>query len=74
MTHKKRHLADPPEILAATGRSIDEWASLLEEKGVDRGRAGEMANYLIDECKLQLFWAHTIAQRLADETTVAGVH
>jgi hypothetical protein len=74
MTHKKRHLAEPPDILAATGRSIDDWASLLKEKNVPRGCAGEMADYLIDECKLQLFWAHTIAQRLADETTVAGVH
>ncbi len=74
MTHKKRHLADPPEILAATGRSIDEWASLLKEKGVARERAGDMADCLMDEFKLQLFWAHTIAQRLADETAEAGVH
>jgi hypothetical protein len=72
MPQRKRHLADNPEIAAGTGRALEDWAKLLRQKGLSLKSADELAEYLMDEFHLPLYWAHCIAYRLALD--VAGAN
>jgi len=54
-------------MLKRTGRSWDEWFTLLEEWGAARRKHGEIARWLVDEHGVDGWWSQGIAVRYEQE-------
>ncbi len=65
MSHKV--LPEEDEITEVTGRSLKDWAKVIDEAGVDRNRFGDIVNWLLDEYHLQHFYANAIAHWLLEQ-------
>lgn len=63
MARGEKVIANDEEIIRATGRSVDEWVKLLQELGLDCRNRTAVVKHLLDECQLQLYWAHCIAHK-----------
>jgi len=67
----KKVLPSDEEILQKTGIPINEWFSLIEQAGLSKDKHGKIVDWLLDEKKLQLFYAHAIAHKF-DETRASS--
>jgi|GEM_PF-1827034 len=60
---RKMVLATDEELAERTGRTRDEWFSLLDESGFADKKHGEVVEWLLDAHHLQLYWAHCIGHK-----------
>ena len=61
---RKKVLPSDEEIHEKTGIPITEWFRLIEQAGFLNEKHGKIVEWLLDEKKLQLFYAHAIAHKL----------
>lgn len=67
MTRKKRTLADNAEVAAATGKSVADWAAMLQSQVPPAVSFSAIVEHLTRACGLQIYWAHCIAHKLTEE-------
>ena len=68
MSRKRRTLADNAEVVAATGKSVADWAAMLQSLAPPVISFSAIVDHLTRDCGLQIYWAHCIAHKLTDET------
>jgi len=66
MGQRNKVLADDDEVAAQTGRTLGEWTQLIDDAGFTREQHDAIVRFLIDEHRLQLYWAHCIAHKHCD--------
>ncbi len=68
MSRKRRTLADNTEVAAATGKSVADWAAMLQAQVPPAISFSAIVEHLTRDCGLQIYWAHCIAHKLTEET------
>lgn len=63
MARGEKVTANDEELARATGKSADEWIKILKDLGFDRRDRTAIVKYLMDEYKLQMYWAHCISHK-----------